>query len=206
MTFTSFLFRAFRKSYFLIISFFSGIISRIILHGNQVIFFRDIKINGIPIIDVHRTATCEIGRKCKINSGKHFNPIGRNGPTYLIVRENAKLIIGINVGISSSAIISHKEIKIGNNVKIGGNVVIMDTDFHSLDYIKRRCIKDDKTFTINKAIIIGNDVFIGAHSTILKGVEIGDKSIIGASSVVSRNIPPNQIWAGNPIKFIKHIS
>ena len=54
-------------------------------------------------------------------------------------------------------------------------------------------------------IIIEDDVFIGAHTTILKGVTIGNKSIIGAGSVVSRSIPPGEIWAGNPIKRIREI-
>ena len=54
-------------------------------------------------------------------------------------------------------------------------------------------------------MIIEDNVFIGAHSTILKGVRISKNSIVGACSVVSKNIPPNEIWAGNPIKFIKKI-
>lgn len=49
---------------------------------------------------------------------------------------------------------------------------------------------------------IGNDVFIGAHSTILKGVTIGDKAIIGAGSVVAKSVPAGEIWAGNPARFI----
>ena len=47
--------------------------------------------------------------------------------------------------------------------------------------------------------------FIGAHSTILKVVTIGENSIIGAGSVISKSIPANEIWAGNPVKFIKNI-
>ena len=54
-------------------------------------------------------------------------------------------------------------------------------------------------------MIIEDNVFIGAHSTILKGVTIGQNSIIGACSVVTKNIPPNEIWAGNPAKFIKKL-
>jgi acetyltransferase-like isoleucine patch superfamily enzyme len=54
------------------------------------------------------------------------------------------------------------------------------------------------------SIKIGNNVFIGAHSTILKGVTIGENAIVGACSVVTKSIPANQIWGGNPARFIKH--
>ena len=54
-------------------------------------------------------------------------------------------------------------------------------------------------------ITIGNDVFIGAKSIILKGVTIGENSVIGAGSIVTKSVPANQIWAGNPAKFIKNI-
>lgn len=50
---------------------------------------------------------------------------------------------------------------------------------------------------------IGNNVFIGANTIIVSEVTIGDDSIVGAGSVVTKNIPPNEIWAGNPAKFIK---
>ena len=56
---------------------------------------------------------------------------------------------------------------------------------------------DVRTFKIK------DDVFIGAYSFVLKGVTIGNNSIIGACSVVTKNVPDNEIWAGNPAKFIR---
>jgi acetyltransferase-like isoleucine patch superfamily enzyme len=176
------------------------------LTGNGVQFHRDLKCNGVPVIDVHRTGSCKIGSSCSINSSLKANPIGRYSPTFIIVRNDAKLFIGNCVGMSSTAIICHNEINIGNNVKFGGNVVIYDTDFHSLDKIQRRLPFEDRKNTVTKKVIIEDDVFIGAHSTILKGVNIGAGSIIGACSVVTKSIPANEIWAGNPAKFIKSIA
>jgi acetyltransferase-like isoleucine patch superfamily enzyme len=138
-----------------------------------------------------------------MNNGNLGNPIGRPQRCILFVDRGASLSIGENVGISSTAIVAHQQITIGNNVKIGGGVCIYDTDFHSLDPKSRQNVSDDKAQKRNKPVSIGDNVFIGAHSTILKGVSIGDNSIIGACSVVTRSIPENEIWAGNPAKFIK---
>jgi acetyltransferase-like isoleucine patch superfamily enzyme len=113
------------------------------------------------------------------------------------------VLIGNNVGISSSCLWCTNSITIGNNVKIGANSVIIDNDAHSLDYNIRR----DPSLDVanSKPIIIEDDVLIGTGSIILKGVTIGARSIIGAGSVVTKNIPSNCIAAGNPCKRLKDI-
>ena len=201
----SFLFRALRKVAILLANRFLSLMAFIRLKGNGVKFNRTLVCNGLPIVDVHRTATCKIGGSVVINSNIHFNPIGRYCPTFLIVREKGVLTIGDHTGISSSAIICHHSISIGKHVKLGGNVAIYDTDFHSLDLSFRMDKELDKEGTISKPVVIEDNVFVGAHSTILKGVVIGKGSIIGACSVVTKSIPENEIWAGNPARFIKRI-
>jgi acetyltransferase-like isoleucine patch superfamily enzyme len=104
------------------------------------------------------------------------------------------------------SIVCQKKITIGDNVKIGANTCIYDTDFHSLNSNHRLDSKLDSENTIKKEIFIDDNVFIGAHSTILKGVRIGKNSIVGACSVVTKNIPENEIWAGNPAKFVRTIN
>jgi acetyltransferase-like isoleucine patch superfamily enzyme len=167
--------------------------------------FKKFQSNGIPYVCVNLKGKFSIDNLLILNNGKHFNPIGRQQRCYFIVGENAFLKIGHNVGISCSAIICNNKITIGNNVKIGGNVVIYDTDFHSLDFNDRNQIPE-KLDTINTSpVSIKNGVFIGAHTTILKGVTIGENSIIAACSVVTKDIPENQIWGGNPSKFLRQI-
>jgi acetyltransferase-like isoleucine patch superfamily enzyme len=121
------------------------------------------------------------------------------------VDKEAVLKIGENVGISQTALICHTSIKILNNVKIGGGACIYDTDFHPISPMLRRQSKDIQ-YKAKASVIIEDNVFIGAHSLVLKGVTIGENSIIGAGSVVTKNVPPNQIWAGNPAKFIRSIT
>lgn len=179
------------------------IYTKIILKGNNVVY-KSFHTNGIPFVMVARGGTFSIGKNFAMNNGIKGNPIGCYERCTFFVDRGAVLTIGDNVGMSQAALICHKSIFIGNNVKIGGGVCIYDTDFHSLDPVIRRSSEDFKN-RAEKPVVIGNDVFIGAKSIILKGVTIGENSVIGAGSVVTKSVPANQIWAGNPAKFIKNI-
>lgn len=167
--------------------------------------FKKIKTTGIPYISVARGGKCSIDTNFEMHNGLTGNPIGRPQRCVFFVDKGANLTIGKNVGISSTALVSHISITIGDNVKIGGGVCIYDTDFHALDALKRNDKENDRKLKHNMPVIIGDNVFIGAHSTILKGVTIGTNSIIGACSVVTKSIPENEIWAGNPAKHIKNL-
>jgi len=113
-------------------------------------------------------------------------------PVGIYARDNAKVIIGnvfLNQGVGISCF---SQITIGDETMVGDETEIMDNDFHGIDG------KDAKT----EPIIIGKHVWIGLRCIILKGVTIGDYSIIGAGSVVTHSVPPNTIYAGNPAKQI----
>lgn len=173
----------------------------IILRRKRVTVGRNFKINGRLII--HRTGKITIGDNAIINSSRSSNPIGGDERTILVTEENAQIVIGNGVGISNSCIWAKSSVTIEDDVKIGGDCKIYDTDFHSITYNNR--IKghlydpDIKT----KPIIIHEGAFIGAHSIILKGVSIGKHSVVGAGSVVTKSIPDYQVWGGNPAKYIK---
>jgi acetyltransferase-like isoleucine patch superfamily enzyme len=161
-----------------------------------------IKIKGLPMIT--NKGKLIISDGVNINSRFSANPIGGQGRTSMIVEKGAVLFIGSNCGISNSSFYCKKKIEIGKDVLIGGSCKFYDTDFHSLNLNKRISSVDDDIKS--KEIKICDGVFIGAHSIILKGVVIGENSIIGAGSVVTKNVPPHQIWAGNPIKFIRNVN
>lgn len=152
-----------------------------------------------------------IGKNAKVILGDGFsclsgidNSIDMTGGSKINVKDGATLIIGSNTGITNTIIQCHDKIIIGNKVKIGAGTMIFDTDFHSLDWRDRNDGSDIEKRK-KSPVIIEDLAFIGAHCIILKGVTIGEKSIIGAGSVVSRNVPSGEIWAGNPAKFIKII-
>ena len=85
----------------------------------------------------------------------------------------------------------------------GGGTILMDSDAHSLSYVDRRESVQDMKNRIDKEIVVNDDVLIGANSIILKGVHIGARSVVGAGSVVTKNVPSDCIVAGNPAKVIK---
>lgn len=180
--------------------------SHAIMKVNRVHFGQGFVSKGIPQLFIHKNAVFEIGTNFKINNTIASNPIGRGYWCIFRVNKFALLSIGDNVGMSGTTIVCNKEIVISDNVKIGGNTCIYDTDFHSLDYEDRLETKTDSEHTKSKKIFIGKNVFIGAHVTILKGVSIGENSIVGAASVVTKDIPDNEIWAGNPARSIRKIN
>lgn len=147
---------------------------------------------------------CTLGKDVIFNSSLTSNPVGIFKPCTIFVQKSGELQIGSKSGFSGVSIHCANKITIGQYVNCGGNVCIWDSDFHPLHYEDRRV---DDISKINSApISIGDDVFIGANAIILKGVNIGARAIIGAGSVVTKNIPADEIWAGNPIRFIKKTS
>lgn len=177
---------------------------KIMLLTNNV-NYKSIHSNGLPYFCVGVKACCRIGYNLNLNNGLRFNPIGFPQPCTIYVADDAELIIGDNVGISQASIICHRRIEIQDNVKIGGGTKIYDTDFHSLDFKHRRSYKLDMANKKSASVIIEHDAFIGAGVMILKGVKIGACAVVGAGSVVTKDIPPFQIWAGNPARFIRNI-
>ena len=155
----------------------------------------------------------KIGDNVKITSGSGINPISRNIRASIFVGKTGSLIIGDNVGMSSPCIRVKQKIEIGNNVKIGALCEFIDTDVHSMNYqIRNMSVRGPKGESIDGAsslcapIKIEDDVWIGMHCIILKGVTIGARSIIGAGSVVTKSIPSDCVAAGNPCKVIRYLN
>ena len=179
---------------------FTRIINKYILKINNVSINNGIHKQIRGILFLRNYGKLEFGENCRINSQHKANPIGGQVRMSIVVYRDAFLKFGNNVGISNSAIVCKKRIIIGDNVLIGGDCKIYDTDFHSINW-NVRAGNDNQVK--HSEINIGNNVFIGAGCIILKGVKIGDRSIIGAGSVVSKNVLEDEIWAGNPARFIR---
>ena len=175
---------------------------KIVMKINGVNFGKNVNLLGLPLIFKQSKAQLCIGDNCTIKSSFLSNLVGLYQRTIILARDKGEIIIGKNVGISGATIYARDKIFIGDYTNIGGNVKILDNDFHPLqaEYRKNNCMEYIK----KKEIHIGENVFIGCNSIILKGTVLGDNCIVGAGSVVCGKFPSNVIIAGNPAKIIKN--
>jgi len=112
----------------------------------------------------------------------------------------AKIIIGEGCGMSGTVISAAGCIEIGSKVICGANVTITDTDWH---HVKRS--QESQGPPQPAPVIIGSNVWLGLNVVVLKGVTIGDNTVIAANSLVTRDIPENVIAAGQPAKVVKYL-
>lgn len=171
--------------------------------ASKIKFGSNLMVKGLVLIDIHQNSNVTIGDNCTIKSGFGTNPLSRNIKCSITTENNAKIQIGDNTGISSSCIWAHDSITIGSNVNIGADSIIIDSDAHSLNFEDRRNHVVDQEQKNNAPIVIGDDVFIGTRCIILKGVNIGARSIVGSGSVVLSDIEPDSIYGGNPARKIR---
>lgn len=163
----------------------------------------NIKYSHGPLIVLKKKGShITIGKNFRFNSLQRSNPVGLNRYCQITtLTDNACLRIGENFGMSGTVISCFKNIKIGNNVLCGGNVTIMDSDWHSIDPKKRHVSGEFNS----EEIIIEDNVWLGYNVTVCKGVTIGENSVIGVGSIVTKNIPKNSVAAGIPCEVIKTI-
>ena len=135
-----------------------------------------------------------IGRNCRFMNWSMGNLIGLNHRCIIATgNKEAKLTIGNNCSFSGVSLWCFYSITLGNNVRVGANVTIMDGDAH----------QDDPRAGKNKPIVIEDNVWIGGNVVVKKGVKIGHNSIIGMNSVVTKDIPSNCVAIGNPCVVVK---
>lgn len=190
---------------------FSPFINKILFKCKDITFGQNMCILGkMNVINQGKIA---IGDNFMMTNSHGINPISSNLQGAFYTELEGRIRIGNNVGMSSTRMWIRNSLTIGNNVNIGACVLIIDTDSHQMDYRMRRrdaserFTKAELQDNIKSApITIEDDVWIGAHCIILKGVTIGARSIIGAGSVVTKSIPADCIAAGNPCRIIRTIN
>lgn len=150
----------------------------------------------------NRTTETDVEVREKIKT-ELFRSVGKNvfiEPDF-ICELGSNITIGDNVFINFGCIIFDMgEVTIGDNAMFGPRVGIYTTN-HAFDAEERIA-----NVVVSKPIHIGNRVWLSADVKIVQGVTIGDNSIIGAGSVVTKDIPPNVIAAGNPCRVIRKIT
>lgn len=163
-----------------------------------------------------------INLRMDVPKNKYYLIVGENSIVsgiFIFESPEGNVKIGNHSYIGGGTFISRASIEIGDNVTIAWGGTFYDHDSHSLDYMKRRKDIDDelndirngRCFIANKdwsdvaakPIRICNDAWIGMNVIILKGVTIGEGAIVGAGSVVTKDVPAWSVAAGNPAKVVK---
>ncbi|MFI3177171.1 MAG: acyltransferase [Eubacteriales bacterium] len=174
------------------------------LKFTKVIYGKKLLLKGIPVIFNKKGAKIWIGDGVTIKSSFLSNLVGLYARTIIVTRTpEAEIIIGNHVGISGATIYARESIRIGDHTMVGGNVKILDNDFHPLEVEARN--QDEKAKIEARPIIIGKNCFIGCNTIILKGTVLGDGCIVGAGAVVSGQYGNGSVIAGNPGRVVKEL-
>lgn len=148
---------------------------------------------------------CPLG--CRLKIGSHSD-ISCN---ITLERQGAKVQIGSRTYIGGSTVIAAaNSVTIGDDVLISFGVLIMDHDSHSLSFLKRKNDvldwlqgKKDWTHVRTAPVKIADKAWIGARAIVLKGIHIGEGAVVGTGSVVTSDVPPWTVVAGNPARTIR---
>ncbi len=133
----------------------------------------------------------------KLTVGNDWRIFGRPYPARITVERGAEIRTGDNFGLNYGVeIYAAKSITMGDNTMIGDMATIYDTDFHSIDEGSEPRVA---------AVTIGDNVWLGRAAMVLPGVTIGDHSIIAAGAVVTKDVPPRSVVAGNPARVVREI-
>ena len=168
-----------------------------ILKGREKIIFNSSATIGSRVkISSIGSQRFEFGKNFSIRDFSIIDSFGS------IKKESGLLKIGNNVGISEYCYFGIRgDLVIGDDVIIGPGVKIF-TENHSIDLNHLPFRLQDE---MRKEVIIGNNVWIGASSVILPGVNIGNNVVIAAGAVVNKNVPPNSLYGGVPARLIKNL-
>ena len=139
---------------------------------------------------VHSAGEMKVGDGLTIRSRKH-------NMVEITCGRDAKLTFGNKVFLNQGVRIAcTNEVTIGDNALLGDETVILDSDFHGVAGAQ----------TKSAPVRIERDVWLGTRVIVLRGVTIGEGSVVGAGSVVTRSLPPRSFAAGVPARVIRSLS
>jgi acetyltransferase-like isoleucine patch superfamily enzyme len=170
-------------------------------HG--VAWGRGWRVFGRPILQRHRGSRIALGDGLTLRSWPRSNPLAPTAPVVLSTRRaDAAITVGDDCGFTGTTLVAAARISVGNRVLVGGNASIVDFDFHPLTPEGRA---EDINAGAAAPIVIEDDVFVGMEALVLKGVTVGEGAVVGAGAVVTQDVPPRTVVAGNPATVVREL-
>jgi maltose O-acetyltransferase len=147
-----------------------------------------------PRLTLHgRLALSNAGR---LVLGDRLRLVSTPFPLEIVTLPGGCIIIGTNVFINfGSSIVASNRITIGDDCLIGTHVMIMDCDFHK--------VEDKSWDTTGYPVTVEDRVWLANRSIVLKGVRVGHDAVVAAGAVVTRDVPPRSVVAGNPARVVR---
>jgi maltose O-acetyltransferase len=168
------------------------------MHGGAIVWPRE----SHSVVPVRADGRGKVELENGVNLGSFEAPrIGDGAIQLRAALPNSRITIGAGTATSNNiTIIAMKSVVIGTRCLIGDCVTVYDCDFHEIDPAHR-----SRSFGPIEQVTIGDNVWLGSRVIVLKGVSIGDNSVVAAGSVVTRSLPANVVAAGVPARVIKQL-
>jgi acetyltransferase-like isoleucine patch superfamily enzyme len=176
--------------------------AKIVLRSYGVVFNPNISLGSTPYIKKNPLgAKIVIGSHVTINNESAQNPMSYGRKTILAApNPDSVLIIGDRVVISGATIFAAQRIEIEDDVMLGPDCVIYDTDFHAIHPAYRTY--DPEGLVGIAPVLIKRNVWIGARAIVLKGVTVGQDAVVAAGAIVTKDVPQGAVVAGVPAKVV----
>lgn len=194
-------FNTIRRNRLRLLRVYSTGITYLLLHSKKVLIGNNVEFYGRPYIHRAPLSKISIGDNCIFRSDATSNLVGVNRRCMISTNvAGSEVRIGNNVGMSGTVIGAGQQIIIEDDVLCGANVLITDWDWHPIAPSQRHTGAGE-----TRPVRISRNVWLGLNTVVLKGVTIGENSIIAANSTVTRDIPANVIAGGSPCRVIKQL-
>jgi acetyltransferase-like isoleucine patch superfamily enzyme len=154
---------------------------------------------GSAPFSVRLHGSLQLSGRGEVVLGEGVTLVGTVVPVELVTYSSGRIEIGNHTFINyGSSIAARASVKIGSYCHLGHYTFVMDNDQH--DVVRRMELPQ------SYPVVIEDHVWIGAKAVILPGVHIGSRAVIGAGSIVTKDIPPRCVAAGNPARVLRHLT
>jgi acetyltransferase-like isoleucine patch superfamily enzyme len=180
---------------------FNAIYAALVRRKGKVYLGTRVQFLKFPIIEMDKQSELHLGDRVVLRSDNRDYHVNMFGRMKIFIENDGQVHIGERTRIVGTCIHARKEVRIGKRCLIAANCQIIDSSGHDLSF---RNVSDRiNTRGISRRVVIEDDVWLATGVVVLPGVTIGRGSVIGANSVVQKDVPPFAVAGGNPLQILK---